>query len=467
MEISLLFSATQIKTGEIGEQVLSHCALDRFAERICGDEKRRSCFLDILQHPLLEEKDILYRRAILEDLKDHPNTEPALREWAEEFDRLIRAQQSARRDIRRSEGSDRDAVTAANNIRITLAIGLKRGILFLQKALEILKDDYTSEGINLLKQNLHTAAYSEETDRILLLCGQIENTLLSENSYRITLSPDGTVEECVQLCEPIQPKEEKKRFSLFRKEATPSPHRASASLSAQILEGAVRESARMLDSICEELFSCFGKIGRELSFYRTALEYITALQEKGIPLSYPKIATETALKAVYDPYLCLTEPNPVPNDCNLLSGKGTLIFGRNSGGKTVFLRSVMAAHILTQGGIPVPAAGAIHPYTVMESVFAEAEEKDHGAGRFEQEARTVAELLDRIRPNTLLCFNEPFQTTAPKEGAEGLKNILHHLTEIGVDWIAVTHLTDLKSGFDSDTRILMAGEGYCMTEEKE
>lgn len=413
----------------------------------------------------MHKNDIEYRREILEDLKRNPNTEPSLRAWAEEFAELIKTHKMLRKDARRSGTTDRDAVAAANNVRITQAICLKRGILFLRDALTRLCGDYNSEGLKRLKEALETIATAPESEDLLYLCGQIENTLLNETSYRLTLTEEGAVARC----EPIYPqrtppKEEKRRFSLFRREVAPAPYRGTSFLSAELIGNAVKESSGLLEQLCEELFSRFGEIGKELSFYRTALEYETCMTEKGATLIYPKIASYTSLTDLCDPFLLLSQSakKVVKNDYIPKKAKGTLIFGKNSGDKTVFLRSVMTAQLLAQGGLPISAKGVIHPYARMDSIFAEAEtdSKTDRAGRFEQEVRQTAKILEKTTKDTILFFNEPFQTTDPREGAVGLAGILRHLSENGVHWITVTHLKDLKTAFWGRCLILTAQDGY-------
>lgn len=469
MKISILFRTPDTPVGSVGDNILSHCSLDRAIEYACADNERQQHFLRIIQTPMLREDDIRYRREILNDLKNHPETEAKLRLWANRFQELIQTHRNLRKDARRNHGDGKDAVTAANNIRISQAICLKRGILFLREALALLSDQYESEGLNRLKSALKCAAHSEEADEVLALCGQIENTLLSECAYRITLNGEGTATRCEQLCPAPTKKEEKKRFSLFRRDPPSPSYRASTLLSAPLLSCAVKESAQLLEQISEELFSRFGDFGAELSFYRTALEWENALKEKGIPLFYPRISDRTELKKIHDPFLLLTDTKTVANDfCP--KGNGTLIFGPNSGGKTVYLRSIMTAQLLTQAGLPIPAQGTVRLYHAMESIFAEAERdtRTNRAGRFEQEVRDMAEILDRAKQNTLIFFNEPFQTTDPGEGAEGLSNILHYLSREGIDWIAVTHLHNLKPMFIAEeATVLTARDGYRIREENE
>ena len=91
------------------------------------------------------------------------------------------------------------------------------------------------------------------------------------------------------------------------------------------------------------------------------------------------------------------------------------------------------------------------------------------AGRFEEEVRLLSAAVDRAAPGELILLNEPFQTTAYAEGAEGLAAILRYLEAEGSRWVLVTHLDALPplvegavrmvSGEDHRVRSTERGEG--------
>ena len=139
----------------------------------------------------------------------------------------------------------------------------------------------------------------------------------------------------------------------------------------------------------------------------------------------------------------------VPNDVSCIGeGSGTLVTGKNNSGKTVYLRSVGTAVLLSQCGLPIPAESAV--ISVRQGVyttFAKAEGELvplSSAGRFEEEVAQLSSILSRVRPGSLLLLNETFQTTAYDEGAEGMYHILAYLASMGCSFIFVTHLMKLK-----------------------
>jgi len=462
---SLLFESPQSGTGTVGEDLFRHAALDRTAERFCPDGERRKIFLQILASPLTDEKELTFRREIRNDLRNNPDTEPALREWTKGFAELVRTHKHLRKDLRREAGSAGDAIATANNLRIAQAVCLKRAILFLRDALSRLSGKYESKGILRLKAALEESAARPEAEEILDLCNKIENLHLNETEFRIVLTEDGEAGQCETVYSPRKKEsEERKKFTLFHREPPRPTFRTMELLSEELICGALRDSSYVLDRLCEELFSRFENLGTELSFYRTVLDYESFMQERGAVLSDPEAGTVTRLTGLSDPYLVLTEGarKVIANDYQPKEGAGTLIFGQNGGGKTVFLRALMTAQVFAQAGLPIPAQGSVRLYAKMNSVFAEAE-NDAGtdrAGRFEQEVRQIASLLEEDPGNSVFFFNEPFQTTDPKEGSVGLSAILRHLSSLSTDWVTVTHLQDLKKELSGEALVLTAREGY-------
>ena len=70
--------------------------------------------------------------------------------------------------------------------------------------------------------------------------------------------------------------------------------------------------------------------------------------------------------------------------------------------------------------------------------------EEYGAGRFEQEAHRIRDIIDRLEPGGLVILDEPFQSTDPTEGARWLYNILGYMSDIGGQWIAASSLSGLR-----------------------
>jgi DNA mismatch repair ATPase MutS len=234
----------------------------------------------------------------------------------------------------------------------------------------------------------------------------------------------------------------------------------------------VQELDRYLTSFLRTLIDKFSGLEEELYFCKAVLLYTDRLTDRNVKTIFPEFlpAEENTLvmKNLSD-LLLLTESmsvlSVVPNDVSCVGdGSGTLVTGKNNSGKTVYLRSVGTAVLLSQCGLPIPAESAV--ISVRQGVyttFAKAEGELvplSSAGRFEEEVAQLSGILSRVKPGSLLLLNETFQTTAYDEGAEGMYHILAYLASMGCSFIFVTHLMKLKELYRGrqDIRIMKTSD---------
>lgn len=141
------------------------------------------------------------------------------------------------------------------------------------------------------------------------------------------------------------------------------------------------------------------------------------------------------------------------------------MFGNNGSGKTVYLRSIGTMQILAQAGLPIPCESAeITLFSQLATQFSEAEKEfceGNDAGRFEQEVRELAAMVDTLKEGSLVFLNETFQSTAYAEGAEGLYHLLKHFSALNIRWILVSHLRQIEEMFEpNEATVLHTTEGY-------
>jgi len=223
---------------------------------------------------------------------------------------------------------------------------------------------------------------------------------------------------------------------------------------SQAVDTLTNTFAAVINAIKSEFYD----ICAELDFYYVARSYCEFLSEINVFSTFPKISDvgETCLVELYDLYLLsrdYSKNNIVPNDFGLDNATdGILIKGDNGSGKTVFLRSVATAQLLAMAGLPIPAKQAVLSVRRIYSLFASSEKSLNdsamNAGRFEEEVKDVAAILEGIDQQSLLILNEIFQTTSYTEGAEGLFHILNYLSFRGVQWVVVTHMLTLFKMFN-------------------
>ena len=115
--------------------------------------------------------------------------------------------------------------------------------------------------------------------------------------------------------------------------------------------------------------------------------------------------------------------------------------------------------------MPIPCESAeITLFSQLATQFSEAEKEfcaGNDAGRFEQEVRELAAMVDTLKEGSLVFLNETFQSTAYAEGAEGLYYLLRHFSALNIRWILVSHLNQLEEMFDkNEITVLHTSEGY-------
>lgn len=227
----------------------------------------------------------------------------------------------------------------------------------------------------------------------------------------------------------------------------------NVSLYEQLTSQPYSSLADLMSDLAGQIFDCFAEIKSELAFYESALKYCRVLAERNLPLTYPTFGENTVIESLCDLHRSLTpaeyteSQSIVPFDFTVDAKSGTLVYG-DADGKTTFLRTLAAIQLLAQSGLPIPAGRAeLRVYRQLFIEFTEAEDtlsEEYGAGRFEQEAHRIRDIIDRLEPGGLVILDEPFQSTDPTEGARWLYNILSYISDIGGQWIAASSLSGLR-----------------------
>lgn len=227
----------------------------------------------------------------------------------------------------------------------------------------------------------------------------------------------------------------------------------NVSLYEQLTSQPYSSLADLMSDLAGQIFDCFAETKNELAFYESALKYCHILVERGLPLAYPTFGENTVIESLSDLHRSLTpaeyteSQSIVPFDFKVDAKSGTLVYG-DADGKTTFLRALATAQLLAQSGLPIPAGRAeLRVYRQLFIEFTEAEDtlsEEYGAGRFEQEAHRIRDIIDRLESGGLVILDEPFQSTDPTEGARWLYNILGYISDIGGQWIAASSLSGLR-----------------------
>ncbi|HQS44918.1 MAG: DNA mismatch repair protein MutS [Rhizobiales bacterium 24-66-13] len=221
-------------------------------------------------------------------------------------------------------------------------------------------------------------------------------------------------------------------------------------------------AATAVGEAVEHMLSFFHMLRTELAFYMGCLNLNETLAGYKAPASLPVPADaghrDFRCTELFDVCLALgMKRRIVGND---VAGDGrqlTVITGANQGGKSTFLRSVGLAQLMMQAGMFVPASA--FSAEIVSGVFTHykrEEDNSMRSGKFDEELARMSGLVNLIRPNALVLFNESFASTNEREGSEIASEIVRALIEDDVRVFFVTHMFELAASFArrQDPRIL-------------
>lgn len=138
----------------------------------------------------------------------------------------------------------------------------------------------------------------------------------------------------------------------------------------------------------------------------------------------------------------------VPIDVRLGEDFDVLVVtGPNTGGKTVALKTLGLLALMTQCGIPIPAAeGSVMP--VFAQIFIDIGDEQslqQSLSTFSSHLATMLEVLRNSGPRSLVLVDELGAGTDPDEGAAIGRAVITELLRLGAKAIVTTHIGALKA----------------------
>ncbi len=212
-----------------------------------------------------------------------------------------------------------------------------------------------------------------------------------------------------------------------------------------LVANAIAQSADHIDSF-------FNALRLELAFYLGCLNLFETLTDLGEPMAFPDPAPacerRLAFTGMYDVSLVLTMKQKVVGNDARADGKDlTMITGANQGGKSTFLRSIGLAQLMMQCGMFVPAESfSASLRNGLFTHYKREEDTSMKSGKFDEELGRMSAIVDAIKPNAMILFNESFAATNEREGSEIARQIVNALLEKRVKVFYVTHLYALAHG---------------------
>jgi DNA mismatch repair protein MutS2 len=123
-----------------------------------------------------------------------------------------------------------------------------------------------------------------------------------------------------------------------------------------------------------------------------------------------------------------------------------IITGPNTGGKTVALKTIGLLCLMTQSGLPIPAAPA-SKLPVLDGIFADIGDEQSIAqtlSTFSWHMSNIARILKKLQGYNLVLLDELGASTDPNEGSALGRAILLHILASHSLAAVTTHYTDLK-----------------------
>ena len=149
----------------------------------------------------------------------------------------------------------------------------------------------------------------------------------------------------------------------------------------------------------------------------------------------------------------------VGNDFHLNKSHPAAIFsGPNAGGKTIALKSIGLACLMTRLGLPIPAREDLR-VDFFERIFADigdSQTVQEGLSSFSAHLLYINEVLAKANSKTLILFDEIGMGTDPAQGAAIAQAVIEQLLEKGVRMVVTTHFTRLKALATVESRFSVA-----------
>jgi hypothetical protein len=408
---------------------------------------------------LEDPEGIVYRQNILNDCIAHP-------EVAREMYAIAIAAIAGERQIYRS-------IRANPSGTLGRAIAVLETFVVLLLRLRRIADDHAeefhSEGLatffSMLKENLDDAYFATIDDhlrRLKFTGGTLISAELGEGNTGVRYVLHAPTNRKPRWTERIglAPRDP------FTFEISPRDEAGTRAL-RELIDRGINDVANALAQSTDHILGFFSVLAVELGFYVGCLNLRGRLAEIEQPMCMPDPVHWTppvfSCRGVYDVCLAVqSETWVVGNDADADGKSLVMITGANSGGKSTFLRSIGVAQLMMQCGMFVGATS--FRANVCEGLFTHftrEEDASMTSGKLDEELARMSAIADRLRPRSIVLFNESFAATNEREGSEIARQIVSALLDAGLKVLFVTHQFTLADGFNrerSDTTLFLRAE---------
>ena len=158
-------------------------------------------------------------------------------------------------------------------------------------------------------------------------------------------------------------------------------------------------------------------------------------------------APKISLREARHPLLVLRGIDVVPNDIDLVGGQALVISGPNAGGKTVALKMLGLAALMTRAGLPFPAdEGSVCGFfSPVLAAVGDEQSLARSLSTFSAHLVTLSSILEQAGKRVLVLLDELAGATDPEAGAALACAITQSLVEAGAAVAVTTHYEALKA----------------------
>lgn len=135
-----------------------------------------------------------------------------------------------------------------------------------------------------------------------------------------------------------------------------------------------------------------------------------------------------------------------------------VVTGPNTGGKTVFLKTIGLLSLMAHYALPIPAAeGSVVPrFSSVQADIGDQQSIAESLSTFSSHMRNIRAILENLREGSLVLLDELGTGTDPEEGAPLAVSILQEILARNIKAVITSHHSQMKMFAVNDHRCLVA-----------
>lgn len=222
----------------------------------------------------------------------------------------------------------------------------------------------------------------------------------------------------------------------------------------------------LINTLCIRFSSQLSQVAPELTFlYQQMVDAELYLSKGELAsvwgLSKPETREKPGftIRKLFHPLI----KNPIKNDVECVDkNHGIVISGPNTGGKTVFLKSITLCYLFYYHGHFVPASHAdLYPYEGLFYFGNDLQNLSSGLSSFSGEVKNYISLIEHLRESNLVLIDEIFNSTSSDEASALSLAYFNELHRRGKCHIVVsTHHQMFKTLVHQDQQYISAHVGF-------